>query len=131
MKNKFPFDYNYIAWANSYPEDKEEIIFKFHNYKCENNLGQFISIKTKNGISILKIISNINGKYVITKFFNNPNLIRGSKYDIRFHGLITSVKPMKLYLHKEGFVKISTVKYNFSNFNDKFSFFTNVAFQKK
>ena len=38
---------------------------------------------------------------------------------------------MKLYLYKEGFARISSVKYNFSNFNDKFSFITNVAFQKK
>ena len=36
---------------------------------------------------------------------------------------------MKLYLYKEGFVKIVSVKYNFSNFKDKFSFITNVGFQ--
>ena len=83
------------------------------------------------GISILKNFSDINGKYIITKFFNNSHLIKGSKYDIRFHRLITGVKPMKLYLYKEGFVKISSVKYNFSNFTDKFSFITNVSFQKK
>jgi hypothetical protein len=36
MKNRFPFDYNYMAETYSYPEDKEEIIHKFQNYK--NNL---------------------------------------------------------------------------------------------
>ena len=136
MKNKFPFDYNFMAETYSYPEDKEEIILKFQNYKFENNLDNLWLLKPKNGrlgigISILKNISDINRNYVVTKFFNNPNLIRGSKYDIRFHGLITGVKPMKLYLYKEGFVKISSVKYNFSNFNDKFSFITNVGFQIK
>lgn len=136
MKNNFSFDYNYMAETYIYPEDKEEIILKFHNYKFENNLENLWLLKPKDGalgkgISFLKNISKINGKYIITKFFNNPHLIKGSKYDIRFHGLITGVKPMKLYLYKEGFVKISSVKYNLSNFNDKFSFITNVGFQKK
>ena len=136
MKNIFPFDYNYMAETYSYPEDKDEINLKFQNYKFENNLDNLWLLKPKNGtlgigISILKNISEINEQYVITKFFNNPHLIGGSKYDIRFHGLITGVKPIKLYLYKEGFVKISSVKYNFSNFNDKFSFITNVGFQIK
>jgi hypothetical protein len=134
MKKLFPFDYNYMAETYSYPEDKEEILLKFKNYKFENNLDNLWLLKPKRGtlgigISILKNISKIDGNYLVTKFFNNPNLIRGSKYDIRFHGLITDVKPMKLYLYKEGFVKIVSVKYNFSNFNDKFSFITNVGFQ--
>ena len=136
MKNKFPFDYNYMAETDLYPEDKEEIILKFQNYTIENNLDNLWLLKPKGGafgrgISILKNFGDINEKYVISKFYNNPHLIRGSKYDIRFHGLITGVKPMKLYLYKEGFARISSVKYNFSNFNDKFSFITNVAFQKK
>ena len=38
---------------------------------------------------------------------------------------------MKLYIYNEGFVKISSVKYNFSNLENKFSFITNVGFQKK
>ena len=125
-----------MAETHLYPEDKEEIIFKFKNYKFGNNLDNLWLIKSKNGtlgirISILKNISEINEKNVITKFDSNPYLIRGSKYDIRFHGLITGVNPMKLYLYKEEFVKISSVKYNFSNFKNKFSFITNVGFRKK
>ena len=38
---------------------------------------------------------------------------------------------MKLYLYNQGFVKISSVEYDFSNLNDKFSFITNVGFQLK
>ena len=115
MKNKFPFDYNYMAETDLYPEDKEEIILKFQNYTIENNLDNLWLLKPKGGafgrgISILKNFGDINEKYVISKFYNNPHLIRGSKYDIRFHGLITGVKPMKLYLYKEGFVRISSVK---------------------
>jgi hypothetical protein len=29
MKNRFPFDYNFMAETYLYPEDKEEIILKF------------------------------------------------------------------------------------------------------
>ena len=62
---------------------------------------------------------------------NNPHLIKGYKYDIRFHGLITSIKPLKLYLYNEGFIKISTEKYDYNNFDNKFSFITNMALNKK
>jgi len=59
MKNIFPFDYNYMGEKYSYPEDKEEIILKFQNYKFENNLDNLWLLKPKNGsfgvgISILK-----------------------------------------------------------------------------
>jgi hypothetical protein len=136
MKKLFPSDYNFMAETYLYPENKDEIILKFRNYKFENNIDNLWLLKPKEGIlgkgiSILKNIRDINGKYIISKFFNNPHLIRESKYDIRFHGLITGIKPMKLYLYNQGFVKISSVKYKFSNLNNKFSFITNVGFQKK
>ena len=61
---------------------------------------------------------------------NNLHLIRGYKYDIRFHGLISTIKPLKLYIYNEGFVRLSTEKYDYNNFTDKFSFLTNLDLNK-
>ena len=137
MKDIFPNEYNYMSETYSYPEDKDEINAKFLNYSILNSsIDDLWLLKPKSGmlgkgISIFKNINDINNNYIITKFFNKPHLIRNSKYDIRFHGLITSIKPLTLYFYNEGFVKISSEKYNYSNFNNKFSFITNVGFQKK
>ena len=132
MKEIFPFEYNYMLETYSYPENKEIIIKKFSNYSYINSSkDNFWLLKPKfslagKGIIILKNISNINENYLITKYLNNPHLIKGVKYDLRYHGLITSIKPLKLYLYNEGLTRLATEKYNYYNHTNIYSFLTNL-----
>ena len=122
----------------SFPEEKETIMKKFHNYSLKN-ANDLWMIKPKLGslgsnIRILKDISSINLKnYILTKYLTNSYLIRGYKNDFRFHGLVTSIKPLKLYLYNEGFVRLASEKYNLSvsfNQND-FAILTNIFINMK
>ena len=140
MKRKFPSDYEYMLKTYSYPEDKDLIYNIFKDYSIrKSSHDNYWLIKPKlssvgHGIKIIKSfkdIKNLNDGVFITKLLNNPHLIRGYKYDIRFHGLISNIKPLKLYLYDEGFVKLSTEKYTYNNFNNKFSFITNIHVNKK
>ena len=140
MKDIFPHEYDFMLETYSYPEDKDTIFNIFKNYSLKNSSRDNIwLIKPKlssvgEGIKILKSfenIKNIDKNIFITRLLNNPNLIRGYKYDIRFHGLVSSIKPLKLYLYDEGFVRLSTEKYEFNNFTNKFSFLTNMGINKK
>ena len=140
MKTKFPSDYEYMLKTYSYPENKDLIYNIFKNYSfTKSSQDNYWLIKPKlsrlgNGIKIIKSFKDImklNDDVFITKLLNNPHLIRGYKYDIRFHGLISNIKPLKLYLYDEGFVKLSTEKYNYNNFNNKFSFITNIHVNKQ
>lgn len=132
MMEIFPSEYNYMLETYSFPEDKDIIYKKFANYSYNNNSKDNLwLIKPKlgregRGISILKNISEINNKILITKFLNNPHLIKGYKYDIRIHGLVTSIKPLIIYLYKDGILRLSTVKYNPNDQSNKQSFITNV-----
>ena len=66
-------------------------------------------------ISILTNFSDIKLKqFLLTKYLYNPHLIRWYKYDLRFHGLISTIKPLKLYLYNEGLLRLASEKYNFS-----------------
>ena len=139
MKAKFPLDYEYMLKTYSYPEDKDLIYNIFKDYSItKSSQDNYWLIKPKlssvgDGIKILKSFKDIlslNDDIFITQLLNNPHLIRGYKYDIRFHGLILSIKPLKLYLYDEGFVKLSTEKYIYNNFNNKFSFITNIHVNK-
>ena len=85
-------------------------------------------------ISILSNFSNINlNEYIITKYLYNPHLIKGYKYDFRFHGLISGVKPLKIYLYNEGLVRIASEKYNFSLsiLQNEYAFLTNLYVNQK
>ena len=127
MKELFPYEYNYMLESYSYPEDKDIIYDKFkdfsinfqsiflnssvdgeekkHRKKKDSSKDNYWLIKPKlasvgEGIKILNSFENIeklDNNFYITKLLNNPHLIRGYKYDIRFHGLISSIKPLKLY----------------------------------
>ena len=136
--DKFPSDYNYMLETYSYPDQKEEIEEKFKNYKLKNN-NDIWMVKPNLGslglqISLLTNYSQIKlKKYLITKYLHNPHLIKGYKYDLRFHALVSSIKPLKLYLYNEGLARLASEKYNFSisDPHNKYSFLTNLFINKK
>ena len=138
FKKKFPNDYNYMLKTYSFPEEKDLIIKKFGNYSLNNNKDIWM-IKPSYGslglkITILTNFSEINLKnYLITKYLHNPHLIKGYKYDLRFHGLVSTIKPIKLYLYNEGLVRIASEKYHFNmkKKQDKYSYLTNLFINKK
>ena len=136
--DKFPDDYNYMLETYSYPKEKQEIIEKFSKYSLKNDNDVWMIKPTMGSlgleISILTNYSDIKLKnYLITKYLYNPHLIKGYKYDLRFHGLVSTIKPLKLYLYNEGLVRLASEKYNFSvsDPHNKYSFLTNLFINKK
>ena len=135
MKKYFPLDYDYMLEAYTFPQEKKEIYSKFENYNAEKTNNLYLvkpSLSSVGaGITFLDNIKNITYQnYIITRYLNNPHLIRGFKYDIRFHCLISSIKPLKLYIYDEGFVRIATEKYSLTSKN-KYSFLTNIYVNKQ
>lgn len=105
-----------------------------------NGSGIFLINKLSKIAKWTKKIKNIkannpNNKesYVISKYINNPLLIGGKKFDLRFYVLVTSFRPLKAYLFKYGFCRFCTIKYN-SNVGDIENLLvhlTNVSLQKR
>jgi len=138
MNEIFPDDYNYMLETFSFPEDKKIINSKFKEYKFENNpkKDDVWLIKPKLGslglgMSILKNITSIKKDCLITKYLINPHLIKGFKYDLRIHGLVTSVKPLKIYLYDEGLVRVASEKYDPKKIDNEFSFLTNLYINRR
>ena len=135
MKLDFPKDYNYMCETYSYPEMKEEIIEKFHNYR--QSRGNLWLIKPKSssegrGIHIFESLKSEKGSFLITKYIENPHLLYGKKYDFRIYILITSVNPLSIYIYKQGLVRISSEKYSLdiNKLNSKYIHLTNTAVNK-
>eukprot|EP01064_Diplonema_japonicum_P001397 TRINITY_DN1089_c8_g1_i1.p1 TRINITY_DN1089_c8_g1~~TRINITY_DN1089_c8_g1_i1.p1 ORF type:complete len:435 (+),score=73.72 TRINITY_DN1089_c8_g1_i1:112-1305(+) len=72
-------------------------------------------------------------QYIISKYIENPLLIGGKKFDLRFYVLVTSYRPLRAYIHREGFARFCTVAYNtdVGDLDNLFVHLTNVAVQKQ
>jgi tubulin polyglutamylase TTLL4 len=71
--------------------------------------------------------------YIVSKYVNKPHLIRGYKYDLRLYVLVTSFEPLKIYLFKEGLVRLATVPYTTTkgSLKQRFIHLTNFSVNKK
>jgi tubulin polyglutamylase TTLL5 len=79
-----------------------------------------------------KIQNNIVDSAVISEYLDKPLLFKGFKFDLRIYVVITSFYPLKIYVYREGLVRLATTKY--TGFNsagyDKTSHLTNTSINK-
>ena len=70
--------------------------------------------------------------YVISRYVEDPLLVGGKKFDLRLYVLVTSFRPLRVYLYAHGFARFCNVKYNsqISDMNNPYVHLTNVAIQK-
>ena len=70
--------------------------------------------------------------YVISRYLDNPLLIGGKKFDLRLYVLVTSFRPLRAYISREGFCRFCTVKYTASSvsMDNMYVHLTNVSLQK-
>eukprot|EP00906_Rhabdomonas_costata_P006437 RCo009415 len=72
-------------------------------------------------------------QFVISKYVEQPLLIGGKKFDLRLYVLVTCFRPLRAYLHSEGFARFCSVNYNTDagDLDNLFVHLTNVAVQKR
>ena len=70
--------------------------------------------------------------YVISRYINDPLLIGGKKFDLRIYVLVTSYRPLKVYIYRHGFARFTTVNYSNDahDLDNELMHLTNVAIQK-
>jgi tubulin polyglutamylase TTLL1 len=70
--------------------------------------------------------------YVVSRYIHNPFLVGQRKFDLRIYALVTSYRPLKVYVHREGFARFCNAKYVYSsaNIDNMYVHLTNVAIQK-
>ncbi|CAF4844961.1 unnamed protein product [Pieris macdunnoughi] len=70
--------------------------------------------------------------YVLSRYIDNPLLIGGKKFDLRIYVLVTSFRPLKAYMYRNGFCRFCSLKYDTSltELDNIFVHLTNVSVQK-
>lgn len=71
--------------------------------------------------------------YVICRYIDKPLLVGGKKFDLRIYVLVTSYRPLKVWLSTLGFARFCNEKYSSSidELDNMMVHLTNVAIQKK
>ena len=84
--------------------------------------------------SKLPLQSQMNKEqYVISRYIDKPFLVGGKKFDLRIYVLVTSYRPLKVWLSTQGFARFCNERYtnDLSDMDNMMIHLTNVAIQKK
>lgn len=65
------------------------------------------------------------------RYIHNPMLLDGRKFDLRLYVLVTSLEPLRVWLFKEGLVRLSTKKYTLRNLKSRFTHLTNYSINRR
>ncbi len=69
--------------------------------------------------------------FLVQKYLTTPFLLEGYKFDLRIYVLLTSVNPLEGFLYKDGFARVSNMKFSMGNIENKLVHLTNAAIQNK
>ncbi|XP_019855248.1 PREDICTED: tubulin polyglutamylase TTLL4-like [Amphimedon queenslandica] len=134
MVSKFGTEkYNYMPETFILPRDVEQLKSALEYDGVQRPwILKPSSGKRAIGVKILTDKSHLptdTQHYVAQRYITNPLLVNGRKFHIRLYLLITSLQPLRAYLHKEGLVLFAISNYtsNHNSLKDLSIHLTNAA----
>lgn len=69
---------------------------------------------------------------IVQRYIERPLLINGSKFDLRLYVLVTSMNPLRVFMHTDGLARFASVKYSEKSdtLNDRYMHLTNYSINK-
>ncbi|KAM9829983.1 putative tubulin polyglutamylase TTLL9 isoform 1-T1 [Syngnathus typhle] len=100
-------------------------IFLFKKLKDIMDWRKHDGIRSEEQKEVIQVES-----YVAQRYIENPYLLGGRKFDLRVYVLVTSYFPLKAWLYREGFARLSSTRFSLQSIDDKYVHLTNVSVQK-
>jgi len=137
MRKKYPREYSFYPKTFCLPRDIH--LFR-KNFGTDGRSENVYIIKPDGGaqgkgIFLTRNVNDIppNSLCVAQHYILNPLLIEGKKFDLRIYVLVTSCKPLRVYLFNDGLVRICAEEFarpSTANLDDRCMHLTNYAVNK-
>jgi tubulin polyglutamylase TTLL4 len=136
MRRVFGKAYDIAPTTYIFPEDYKRFILD----RELNNFAHMYIMKPAasscgRGIRVIGKKQEVKKRYgyIVSRYVSKPHLLNGRKYDLRLYVLVTSFDPLKIYLFKDGLVRLATVPYALtkSSLKQRFIHLTNYSVNKK
>lgn len=139
MRLKFPDEYSFYPDTYVIPRDLSQLREQF-SITTGKSKKVFI-VKPAGGSQgkgifitrTLKDVEELSSAHVCQTYITNPLLIDNKKFDLRIYILITSCNPLRVYIFKDGLVRICTEDYSRPtdmNLHKKFMHLSNYSINK-
>lgn len=133
MKNMFPGHFNFFPQTWVLPRDYNDLKTHFVGKRTKTFICKPEASCQGRGIFLTRRLEDIPEKCVVQRYLYKPYLLEGLKFDLRVYVLVAGCDPLRLFIHKEGLVRLATEAYVFpsaSNLNDMCMHLTNYAINK-
>ena len=136
----FPSDYDFVPKTWTMPQDANTFLnYAKESSKKRKKTKTFIAKPSNgamgNGIRLFRSAEKapLDENYIVQEYLDKPMLIEGFKFDMRVYVLVTSCDPLKVFLFKDGLVRISTKTYvapSEQNIDELYMHLTNYSVNK-
>lgn len=133
MKNMFPGEFNYFPATWVLPRDYNDLKNQFIGKRSKTFICKPEASSQGKGIFLTRKLEEIPEKCVVQRYLHKPYLLEGLKFDLRVYVLVAGCDPLRLFIHKEGLVRLATEAYvipSSSNLSDMCMHLTNYAINK-
>ena len=133
MQIHHPCEYNFYPRTWTIPRDMPGLRHMFSSKKPRTFIVKPEASCQGRGIFLTRKLDDVPEKCVVQRYIHQPYLIDNLKFDLRIYVLVTSCDPLRVYMHKEGLVRLATEEYQSplpKNLNSLCSHLTNYAINK-
>eukprot|EP00045_Choanoeca_perplexa_P008858 m.83119 g.83119 ORF g.83119 m.83119 type:complete len:442 (-) comp14646_c0_seq6:270-1595(-) len=136
MQRVYGNAFNFNPEGYVLPADKDKFVAAYDARQAAGEYNTWIckpaELSRGRGIFIFQSLDDLtyDRACVVQAYLERPLTLLGYKFDLRLYVLVTSFKPLTVYMYKKGLARFGTAKYDTSDMTNLYSHLTNTSINK-